>query len=64
MRRAPIASALADNLSANVLGMGAATILRYRAFRRFAFAPLAIHSRGRRTHVEHSDPHTPALSGR
>ena len=56
MRRAPIASALADNLSANVLGMGAATILWYRAFRRFVFAPLAIDSRDRRTHVEHSDP--------
>ena len=59
-----LTSALADNLSANVLGMGAATILRYRAFRRFVFAPLAVDSRDRRTHVEHSDPHTPALSRR
>ncbi|SDD77829.1 Putative flippase GtrA (transmembrane translocase of bactoprenol-linked glucose) [Sanguibacter gelidistatuariae] len=42
-----LTSPLADNLSANVLGMGAATVLRYWAFRRFVFSPLAVDKRDR-----------------
>lgn len=34
-----LTSALADNVSANVIGMGAATVLRFWAFRRFVFVP-------------------------
>lgn len=34
-----LTSALADNISANVIGMGLATVLRFWAFRRFVFAP-------------------------
>ncbi|MGV8965808.1 MAG: GtrA family protein [Cellulomonas sp.] len=37
-----LTSAVADNLSANVLGMGIATVLRFWAFRRFVFAPVPV----------------------
>lgn len=66
-----LTSPLADNLSANVIGMGAATTVRYWAFRRFVFAswtPPAIDRRDRGAHARHidrhTDPHTPALARR
>jgi putative flippase GtrA len=44
-----LTSALADNVSANVIGMGAATVLRFWAFRRFVFVPAGASAADHRT---------------